>query len=575
MDANQLKKAILILIGMGLGLQTIGCGSSTPGPAEAKSVAQGTDSGSNTTSSGSNGGVTVTNIYSQPKELGVGDLLYVDLNGGQSSLSFSEVDAAAEFMFVLANTASSSGNFAVQISGDLSEPEFALEDPSEEENFEAAKSIDANAGVDPQLNDITEQFHDALRAKEKELEILEMPEAVSGVSKSVSGNVSASISEGDESSFKVLASLSSTSSSVTVSAVAECVGSNVIFYVDKRVSVDMLSAADVDALCSRFDATVAKEATLFGSPSDVNNDGKVVVLLTPQVNKLGALGGGIVTGFFNAVDLYPNSSTNPVSNYMEILYIMVPDPNGEFGVLVSKEFALSNLLPAVLPHEFQHAISYNQHVFVNKGNSEEGWLNEGMSHLAEDLMGENQENPSRFAIFLQSPHSYSLVTAKSPGLAARGAAYLFLRYLCEQAENKGAFLQKMVQTSFTGTANVEKAFGGRAGDFDQFGEFFLRWSVALAMTDRGITQDRRFTYQPRVQNAETGNWGGVCLSCIAQDNRGTAPNGVSLKPYGGSQNATTGGTAARFYTVSKVKEKLDFNSAYSQGEGFGVLIRTK
>ena len=35
---------------------------------------------------------------------------------------------------------------------------------------------------------------------------------------------------------------------------------------------------DVDALCSRFDATVAKEATLFGSPSDVNNDGKIELI---------------------------------------------------------------------------------------------------------------------------------------------------------------------------------------------------------------------------------------------------------------------------------------------------------
>lgn len=564
MDANQIKKAVILILGLGVGIAGIGCGSATPVVSEAKSVVGTTDGGN---SEGSTGGVTVTNIYTQPKQLGVGDLLYVDLNSN-ASLNFADVGTTSEFLFVVANTASNSGNFSVQISGDLSEPELAMENS-------VSKSIDANESVDPQLNDITEQFHDALRAQEKDLEQLEIPEESFGVGKSMSSGVSASISEGSESSFKVLASLSSTSSYVNVDAVAECVGSNVVFYIDKRVTTGMLSEADVDSLCSRFDATVAKEQNLFGSLSDVNNDGKVVVLMTPQVNKLGAAGGGIVTGFFNAIDLYAGSSSNPASNHMEILYIMVPDPSGQYGVSVSNSFAMSNLLPAVMPHELQHAISYNQHVFVNKGSAEEAWLNEGMSHLAEDLMGQNQENPSRYAIFLKSPHSYSLVTAKSPGLASRGAAYLFLRYLYEQAEDQNGFMRKMVQTSFTGTKNVEKAFGGRAGDFDQFGEFFLRWSVALAMTDRGVSQDRRFTYQPRVKNSDTNNWGGVCLSCSAQDNRGTAPKGVLMKPYSGSQSATNGGTAARFYTVSKVQEKLDFNSASSTGEGFGVLIRTK
>ncbi|MDZ4224494.1 MAG: hypothetical protein U1D33_01160, partial [bacterium] len=123
MDANQIKKAVILVLGLGIGIGTIGCGSATPGVSEGKSVVGTSDGGNN---EGSTGGVTVTNIYSQPKELGVGDLLYVDLNS-DSSLSFSDVSATSEFLFVLANTASSAGNFSVQISGDLSEPEFALE----------------------------------------------------------------------------------------------------------------------------------------------------------------------------------------------------------------------------------------------------------------------------------------------------------------------------------------------------------------------------------------------------------------------------------------------------------------
>ena len=38
-------------------------------------------------------------------------------------------------------------------------------------------------------------------------------------------------------------------------------------------------------------------------------------------------------------------------------------------------------------HEFQHMISFNQHVLVRGGNAEETWLNEGLSSFAEELGG--------------------------------------------------------------------------------------------------------------------------------------------------------------------------------------------
>lgn len=562
MVAIRYIKLIGLMLGIGLVMLETGCGSQTGTVSESKSLVGGSDGDSGSGEENS-GGVTVTNVYSQPKQLGTGDLLYVDLNSSKS-LDFEGVASESEFLFVVANTSSNSGNFSVQISSDLSETEFDLEETS------LSKSLTA-------INDVTEQFHESLRLQEKELEMLEIPSASEPLSmaKAVTAGVDLSISEGSERSFKVLSSLSSINNSVNVDAVAECVGSYVAFYVDKRVTTEMLSAAEVDGLCRQFDDTVSKEESLFGSLSDVNKDGKVVVLLTPQVNKLGALGGGIVTGFFNATDLYPASQSNAASNHMEILYIMVPDPKGEYGSAVSKSFAMSNLIPAVLPHELQHAINYNQHVFVNKGSSEEAWLNEGMSHLAEDLMGQNQENPSRYALYLQNPSAYPLVTAKSPGLATRGGAYLFLRYLYEQAENPKSFLAKMLQSGTTGVRGIEVAFGGRAGDFDQFGEFFLRWSAALAMTDRGVSQDRRFTYQPRVADSATGKLSGVCLSCDAQDNRGTKLSGVAIKSYSGSQTATTASSAARFYKLSKVSSKLDFSGASSSAEGFGVLIRIK
>ena len=560
---RKIKKAVAVSTLLLISLLLISCGSSSGGTSEAVAPLAGLPSQETKDSTGDSSGTTITATSATPKELNAGDLMYLDLNSQQGSIDFSGVGSGAEFLLSIANTSATQQSFNVQMSSDLSAPEL-----------DVSKEVSRSAESFEEGNDVTEIFHEVLRLREREQDGLEMPKEVSfSAAKSV-GSPNFSISEGSTQSFKVLASLSSATSYVSVNAIAECVASNVVFYVDDRVTTAMLSSKEVDSLCAQFDETTTREQALFGSASDVNGDGKVIVLMTPQVNHLGGLGGGIVTGFFNSIDLHPQSGSNPASNGMEILYIMVPDPDGVYGVPVSKSFALSNLIPAVLPHEFQHAISYNQHVFVNKGLAEEAWLNEGISHLAEDLMGQNQENPSRYAIFVNSPSSYSLVAGNSPGLAARGAAYLFMRYLYEQSANAGQFMKNMIQTSEVGTRNIETAFAGSASDFDQFGEFFLRWSIALGITDGGVSQDRRYTYLPRVQNSTTGNWNGVCLRCNADDNRGTVLSGVPVTNFSGSLNASTSPSSARFYKIAGLQNKLYFSGA-NGSNGYGVLIRTK
>lgn len=559
---QKIKKAILLLVPLVL----VACGGGDlNNGADASEVGTG----------GNPGGVTVTNVFSSPKELGVGDLMYVDF-GLSSELNFEGVGGDAEFNLVVVNTSAVSGNFTVQISGDLAEAGLATSESAELlDDFEDPYYED---GLKDILNDFTPSFHEALRFREEELEALDNPAfSVSPVISAMGSVVpDFAIGVGDKRDFKVLGSLSSNSQTVTVTGIVKCVGTNIAMYVDERVTSDMLSDSEVQTLCSEFDNNVIREYSLFGNASDVNGDGVVIALLTPQVNKLGALGGGIITGFFTASDLYPSTTNNASSNYMEILYIMVPDPSGTYGVQISKNFALKNLLPPVLVHELQHAINYNQHVFLRNSTSEESWLNEGLSHLAEDLLGQGQENPSRYNIFLNSPHSYPLVTAGSPGLGSRGAAYLFLRYLYEQSSGRDQFISRLLKTGEKGVKNVEQAFGETASDFDQFGEFFLRWSIALALTDRGISVDRRFTYQPRAKDSGTGHWGGVCLVCSAGDGRGTMLRGIATKSYSGYQHSTLAETSMRVFGMDQlVAEKIRFNRTGNQGAGFGVLIRTK
>ncbi len=514
-----------------------------------------------TSNSGDSGGsgTTVTALHSSPKELAVGDAMVVDLSdAAEQRVDFSGVDANAKFIVALGSYGTSGTNSSVQISGDVSLPEV---DPASKAMGVDAEAVPENEGYGPE-----EMMSAWLRANEAVLADSEIPAEPAMKSMSVKA---AAVAGGE--SFRVLSSLTAVNSYVNVTGNVRCEKDAVVFYVDASVPDSVLNDDDINTLCAEFNRVVVEEQQIFGATSDVDGDGKLHVLMTSQINKLGALGGGVVTGYFYAGDLYERSDSNQVSNHREIIYTMVPDESGQYGYSISKEFAMQNLLPAVLPHELQHAISYNQHVFVNGGQPEENGIGEGLSHLAEDIMGHNRENPSRYALYLASPSTYGFVTQGSPNLMERGAAYLFLRFLYEQANDGNAFLHALETSSLRGIANIEAAFSGPA-DLKSFPDFVSRWVIALAMTDRGISSDSRFIYRPRVKDVETGDWTGVILSGDAEDGRGTILTGVNLNSYSGNSMASVDSGTAKFYDLSTVPDALTLSGS-AGGGNFAALIR--
>lgn len=513
---------------------------------------------------GGSGGTGLSSTYSKPSELGVGDIMPIEFNSSSVAVDFDGVASGANFILVLGSSQTSGSGSSIQMTADIAD--MPLAKAMAIEPAEAPFSDDDGFG--PQ-----EIMSAWLRASEDALQFTENISSKTLNDTQFKASTVKALDVGGTEDFRVLASLSSTTAFVTVTGAVRCVGENVVFYVDRDVSQASLSDTDVETLCNEFDRIAAEEIALLGDTSDVDGDGKLHVLMTKQINRLGVMGGGIITGYFYAGDLYDRSSSNSVSNEREIIYTMVPDPSGSYGTAISSSFAMSNLLPAVLPHEMQHAISYNQHVLVGGGSPEENWLNEGMSHLIEDVMGFNVENPSRYAMYLASPSSYGVVTQSSPNLMERGAAYLFLRYLYEQAANGAAFLGALESSSSRGVDNLEESFNGPS-DFDEFSEFIARWSLALAMTDRSITRDGRYVYQNRVKNAQTGNWEGVCLECDAEDGRGTTLNGVYLNSYYGTHTPSLDASGLTFYDISVFPSQMRLAASQS-GQTFGVLIRTE
>ena len=154
------------------------------------------------------------------------------------------------------------------------------------------------------------------------------------------------------------------------------------------------SDADYASFGATFDTLVSPvDVNAFGAPTDIDHNGKIVILFTKEVNKLTARGSnGVVGGFFYERDLFPTVSNPsfegcPTSNVGEIYYSLVPDPNAVFSDKRSASDVLS-LTPGTLAHEFQHLINAGRRLYVNTTADfpEVVWLNEGLSHIAEELL---------------------------------------------------------------------------------------------------------------------------------------------------------------------------------------------
>ena len=209
----------------------------------------------------------------------------------------------------------------------------------------------------------------------------------------------------------------------------------------------------------------------FGDESDVDNDGKVHLLYTHLVDEVGDFFSK-VGGFYDAASVLRNLS--------DLLYI---NPNID-----------PNAFDAVIAHEFQHLISFNQHVLVRNGPHEEIWLNEGLSHVCEDLIGRHDAHNRDFTeTLLNFPEAWPLRDLPSTG--SRGATYLLVRSLME--EFGPDILSRLVQTDKAGIANIEHATG------QPFAGIFDRHLSRLFLTGSGLNSTFNYT-TPFLVDTTTG-----------------------------------------------------------------------
>jgi hypothetical protein len=327
----------------------------------------------------------------------------------------------------------------------------------------------------PALSD-PERFH--LRLREREAELARTIPDAAPVAAPPGPAVAPPV--GHERTFKVCANEEcKTFNDVTARAMA--VGQKVAIYADNSNAqfAESLLAEDYDELVTIFDRHLHPIGTAaFGPESDIDNNGVVIILVTRRVNDFTTnCAQGRIVGYFFGGDLLANFTG---SNRAEIFFVFAPAPATPQCSLLTRRAVLNQLKPTLI-HEFQHMISFNQHRLVRGGNQEQTWLNEGLSHLAEDLAGQlipNEDCPHAsscrglFATpnllnvhsFLRQPESHALVFERrhTGTLPERGAGFLFVRWLLDRyghGTNGFGFTRSMVMTDRLGQANVEAVTG--------------------------------------------------------------------------------------------------------------------
>lgn len=338
-----------------------------------------------------------------------------------------------------------------------------------------------------------------------------------------------------------------------IGAEVRAVGERVVLAEDTLArEADGFDDADYASLRDEFDQAIfAADSAYFGSPTDIDHNDRVIVLITPEVNMLSSDGASsLITGFFSSADLADSGDpggdgttvegTCATSNEGELLYLTAPDPEGRWGPDVPLEEARQHVR-GTAAHEHQHLLNAGTRLIRNGGDFDDlldTWLDEGLSHVAEEVVGMRLQgletranlrydgadggsedfdayflqNLLRTGLYLQNPPDARTLSSSDPGglesLEMRGFAWSFLRWLADTRvpDGGGGFLggpreEELFRTlaaggpdRLTGVDNVLRAVEEVAGERPGWGELVAGFAPVPHVDDDVEGVPGRFTF---------------------------------------------------------------------------------
>ena len=331
------------------------------------------------------------------------------------------------------------------------------------------------------------------------------------------------------------------------------VGTHAIIAQDDAASGDGLASSDFAAIAADVDASIyPTDIAHFGSPSDIDGNGHVILYYTPQVATLTSGDPALVGGFFFRGDLFP-TATCASSNQAEMLYLSTPTSSIPAATLLQST-------RGSIAHGLEHLINASNHIRTNAAAFEDPWLDEGLAHAAEDFVGRAADgytdaqrlaftdvsngpnanayaayfhgNVARYASWLGAPQAVGGAdTTADTSAAARGAAWTLLRYAFDQyASGSPAQLSRVLAGGpATGIYNLVSATGV---PLDSIIKGWLVASYATGFAVAGVAPHYTFTSY-NWQDIETQLLGGTFPMS-------TFPFAAGVQGFADSVQANTG-----------------------------------
>jgi len=301
---------------------------------------------------------------------------------------------------------------------------------------------------------------------------------------------------GDLVPMNVSMSTSSTCPSLIRNARVAAVSTSAIVLEDVANPAGGLTNSQYASIAATFDTLINPlDVQTFGAPTDLDNNVRVLILFTREINALTPLNSPtFVGGRTMQRDLFPKVATGdkggcPGSNVAEVFYLPVPDLTGAINGNrdFTTEFVLAQT-PVAIAHEYQHLINFSRRMYLLGLTSDkwadETWLHEGLSHSAEELLfnrvsGLATRSNISIAAILTTPRSieafnddmignfflydaYVGATATSSPYrqdgdpTTRGATWAFLRYAMDQrGATDGDLLYRLVNSGLIGLTNLQ------------------------------------------------------------------------------------------------------------------------
>lgn len=324
-----------------------------------------------------------------------------------------------------------------------------------------------------------------------------------------------------------------------------CVNSTLIkssTYADFYVQSGLNTNLDYNSVASLFDSTVYPvEAQAFGSPSDINKDKKVTILVMDIVDGATSTS-GFIAGYVDPVNFYTDDSGSALrSNQREILYM----DGVELLSLRTKDLSQGkkDTFMSTLAHEFQHLIRFP----VSQG-TDDSWIDEGTSEVASDITGYGPQT-SRIdcyrgatcagGISSQTSSAPSLFNWQS-SLKNYAFSYVFMRYLYE---NSGSTLTE--KNTFL-SSTVKGSNGVRASNIQNLMNIYI--SSAAKYNSTNLGSDAKTVFKR------------LYVSLLAQSFYSlTAFNSVY---FGGSADSVNASTLVTAYPVPTDFASLKTNDYY-------------